>query len=336
MSSLKNNLQFSSFSHIYVENRAFENENTKKILSNFKNSKVIVINHYKNVFCRKNQDFFLQKCHPNLILAIKKGTLIYKGAKVCENFGNKYFYYTSSIMNCIYNCEYCYLQGMYSSANIVVFVNLQDTFMEVENILKKHPLYLCISYDTDILAFENILGFSEKWIEFTRKHKNLIIEIRTKSANFRSIENLQPCENVILAWTFSPDEISRRYESGAPAFKSRLKSVKAAISRGWKVRLCFDPILYVKNWKKYYNECIRCVFDNISPLEVYDVSIGMFRISKNYIKNMKRVNPLSEILAYPFRIDNGVYTYTKSHCTEMIDFIYNILTEYLEKEKIYI
>lgn len=312
------------------------NKNTAKILSYFKNSQIVEINHYKDFFCRKNQDFSLQKKSLNLILAVKEENLIYEGAKVCENFGNKYFYYTSSIMNCIYNCEYCYLQGMYPSANIVVFVNLNDIFVEVESILEKHSMYLCISYDTDILAFENILGFTRQWIEFTRNHKKLSIEVRTKSVNFKNLYNLEPCDNVILAWTFSPEDISRKFELGTPTFESRLADAKKAILKGWKVRICFDPLLYVKNWQKSYKECVDRVFEVIIPSEIQDVSVGVFRISQNYLKNMRRVNPFSEITAYPFENEDGVYTYSEVHRKMMLDFMSNILNKYVEKERIFI
>jgi len=182
LKNLYSSLNLCSFSHIYVENGVIENKNTKRILSKFKKSNVIKINHYKDVFCRHNQDFLVQKKSPKLILARNDGNLIYEGARVCDDFGNEHFYYTSSIMNCLYNCEYCYLQGVYSSANIVLFVNLEDVFKQVECILKKHSVYLCISYDTDLMAFENITGFIRKWIQFAEKHDNLKIEVRTKSS----------------------------------------------------------------------------------------------------------------------------------------------------------
>lgn len=336
MKNLLSNLKCSSFSHIYVENKAFENENTKFILSNFKNSHIIKINHYKDVFCRKNQDFAIQKMAPKLILAVNEGNLIYNGADVCEDFGNEYFYYTSSIMNCLYNCEYCYLQGMYSSANVVIFVNLEDIFKKVEALLRKHPVYLCISYDTDILAFENITSFTKKWIEFTRAHESLKIEIRTKSINFRSIEKLKPCDNVIIAWTLSPEEISKKYEINTPDFNSRLISIKSALSKGWKVRICFDPLLYIKNWEKYYKECIEKTFQVIPPSKIQDVSVGVFRISKDYLKNIEKVNTDSVILSYHFKTKQGVCTYSELHRKAMIDFVYNLICKYVEKEKIFL
>ena len=58
------------------------------------------------------------------------------------------------MMNCVFDCEYCYLKGMYPSGNVVLFVNLDDIFDEVYKLLQKHPVYLCVSYDTDLLAVE--------------------------------------------------------------------------------------------------------------------------------------------------------------------------------------
>lgn len=336
MKNLNNSLISSRFSHIYVEDRIFQNENTRAILSKFKNSRVIRIKHYKDIFCRHNQTFSVQKESAKLILAYNDGNLIYKGAKVCNDFGNKYFYYTSSIINCIYDCEYCYLQGMYSSANIVIFVNIEDIFAQVDRILKRHPAYICISYDTDMMAFENITGFLHRWLKFAEKRDNLKVEIRTKSSNFKSMENIKPIDNVILAWTISPDEIARKYEHRAPTLDSRLKSAKNALDRGWKVRICFDPVLYVKNWDRYYKKCIEKTFKIIPAEKIQDISIGVFRISKNYFKNMMRSNTQSFLLSYPFKVQEGVCTYSKMHFKSMMDFIYGIVLNYVGEDKIFV
>ncbi|NSW91737.1 MAG: hypothetical protein HPY74_13895 [Firmicutes bacterium] len=207
LQKLNKNLFNPCFSHIYIEKKALNHPNTKKILEHFREAEIIEINHYKDVFSRSNQNYSLHKNSLKLILAVKKEKLIYNGAQVCEDFGNIHFYYTSTMMNCIYDCEYCYLQGMYTTANIVIFVNIEDFFSEVENLLREHSVYLCISYDTDILAFENVIGYGRKWIDFAKKHENLKIEIRTKSANFKAIEDIDAQENVILAWTLSPDKV---------------------------------------------------------------------------------------------------------------------------------
>lgn len=124
--SLNRDYYNKAFSHIYVEEAVAEHPRTCEILQKFPEAVQIPIHHYKDVFCRKRQDIAGQEEHPMLIVAAKEGRLIYEGAPVCQSFGNEYFYYTSCVMNCIYNCEYCYLKGMYPSGNLVIFVNIED------------------------------------------------------------------------------------------------------------------------------------------------------------------------------------------------------------------
>ncbi|HEX2925997.1 MAG TPA: radical SAM protein, partial [Ruminiclostridium sp.] len=238
MNSLKPSLYNVFFSHIYIEREIRNHSVVKRILDCFPDAAVVEINHYKDVFCRSRQNYGIQKNSPSLILARKQQNLVYEGAPVCQNFGNRHFYYTSSVMNCIYDCKYCYLQGMYPSANMVVFVNLEDIFEQVEILLERQPVYLCVSYDTDLLALEHILGYTKRWFDFALKHKDLTIEVRTKSANINVLDKLQPLENVILAWTLSPERLSEAYEHHVPSFWQRLSCIEKAISKGFKVRLC--------------------------------------------------------------------------------------------------
>lgn len=148
-----------------MERGVKDHPRTKKILAKFPQAQVVWIDHYKDVFCRRGQDYLRQHRAQSLILAAKQGTLIYPGAPVCQNFGNSYFYYTSCVMNCIYDCEYCYLKGMYPSAHLVIFVNLEVIFAEVKKIIAQHEMYLCVSYDTDLLELEEITGYAGEWVQ---------------------------------------------------------------------------------------------------------------------------------------------------------------------------
>lgn len=332
----ENNLLNSDFLHIYIEKNVLNHYKTKSIIEYFNKSKIIIIDHYKDIFSRPNQSFAHQKNSKKIILAEKKDNFVYNGSEMCDDFGNENFYYTSDVMNCIYNCEYCYLQGMYNSANIVVFVNIEDTIKEVREISKNKEIYLCISYDSDILGLENIIGFAKDWYNEAVKNKNITIELRTKSANFKSISNLKPIENYIIAWTLSPEYITKNFEKGTPTFRSRLKSIEQAVEKGWKVRLCIDPILYVKNFEKHYEEMITKIFMEIDSEKIYDISIGTFRVGKELYKNMKQKNKKSYLLAYPFVDKEGYVCYTKKHRKELIDFVNDNLVKHIDKGKIYI
>jgi len=326
------------FSHVYVEENIFDNNKTLEILSKFQHSNIIKIKHYKDIFCRKNQNCYIQKRCKSLIIAEKENNdnLIYRGAAVCQDFGNSNFYYTSNVMNCIYDCEYCYLQGMYSTSNIVVFINTDNIFAEAEKLLKNNSLYLCISYDTDILALENILGYVKEWVKFAAKHKNIKIEIRTKSANFNSIKNIKPSDNIILAWTLTPNEIIYKYEHNTPSLKNRIENIKCALNSGWKVRICFDPIIKEKNFEQIYKNLFDDVFCEINSKDINDVSIGTFRISHDYLKKMKKQCPYSPIVNYPFKLENGVFSYGSLENDLIINTIKNMLLNYISEEKIFI
>ena len=324
------------FSHIYVEKKILGNKNTLEILSKFRDAKIIEIANYKEVFSSNNQDFHLQKLGQNLILASNKPNMIYEGAVVCEDFENDNFYYTSSIINCVYDCEYCYLQGVYSSGNIVIFVDIEKVFEEVEELYNKlKSLYLCVSYDTDLLAIENICSFSEKWYHFIKDKKDLKIELRTKSANIDKFLNLDVLDNFIIAFTLSPKDIALKNEKYTASFKNRVKAIKELQNKGWKVRICIDPLIYTDDFEKNYSEMIEYLFSEIDKNKVIDVSIGVFRTSKEYLKKMRNQNKKSEILYYPFECIDGVYTYSDKLKSYMIDFIKEKFLKYINIERIY-
>ena len=336
MKNLRQDYYNPFFSHIYVEKAIQDHHRTKRILQRFPHATIVSIDHYKDVFCRKSQDFILQQQAQNLILGQKQGNLIYEGAPVCQSFGNENFYYTSCIMNCIYDCEYCYLKGMYPSGNLVIFVNLEDFFAEVTEKLKKHPFYLCISYDTDLMAMEAVAGYVREWTLFAGRHENLTMEIRTKCANRAFFEQAGQAPGVIFAFTLSPQELICAYEHGAPSLESRISCAALAVERGFAVRLCFDPVLYCSGWETYYDEMLSRVFEEIDMERIRDVSVGTFRISKDYLKKMRKSEPFSAVAQFPYQNDHGVCRYDKELAERMERFVTERLRERLPERKIFL
>lgn len=331
------------FSHIYVEKKIRDSEAVSKIMAHFPNSVVIEINHYKDVFCRTKQDFFEQKKTPALILAEKKGELLYKGAKVCQSFGNEHFYYTSCIMNCIYGCEYCYLSGMYPSGNIVMFLNLEDYFDEVKRLLKEHPMYICVSYDTDLLALNGITGMLNRWIEFVDENDGVTIEIRTKCGNIgsvrQSLEKLRHRDRVIFAYTISPQEIADRYEKGTAGLMGRLAAIGLLQRLDVRCRIAFDPMIYVPGWREYYGGMLDTVFSKASEIDtdrLYDISLGSFRISESYLKNMRKNAPASAIAQFPYELNKGVYQYPEGLNMEMEQYMKERILQFVPEEKLFL
>lgn len=312
-----------------------EHPRVQRILGCFPAAEVIEITHYKDVFCRRRQGIALQNQYPMLILASKQGHLVYEGAAVCQSFGNEYFYYTSCVMNCLYNCEYCYLKGMYPSGNLVVFVNLEDIFAEVEEILTHHPVYLCVSYDTDLMALENMTGFVREWTEFACRQENVRLEIRTKCGRTDLWDSLKPQENVIFAFTLSPQRVVEQYEHRTSSLSDRISCARKAVEKGFPVRLCFDPIIYCPDWRTQYERLLEQTAEQIDMKRLYDVSVGSFRISQDYLKKLRREMRASAVVQFPFENEAGVYHYPAELMEDMEQLVVGKLREWLPEERIF-
>ena len=329
------------FSHIYVEERVRDHPRTKQILSRFPRARVVEIAHYKDVFNRHGQTNVLQHEAQSLILAKKTEHYFYAGAPVCQDFGNTNFYYCSTMMNCLYDCSYCYLKGMYPSGHMVIFVNLEDYFAALDAILKKQSMYVCISYDADLLAMEAVTGYVRLWSAYAKRHTNLKLEVRTKCAN-PQIWDLPCLSNVIYAFTLSPQAMITAFERDTPTAAARISCAVEGLKRGFLVRLCFDPILYFPDWKEAYAalfaqldaEMKRCGITR-GFAQLVDVSVGTFRISQEYMKKLRHLLPDAPAVQYPYVNENGVYQYPQKRLQEMEAFVMEQLAGRMDKEKIY-
>ena len=334
------------FSEIYVEKGALTYPLTNRILSRFPERKVTEIAHYKDIFNVAGQDFLAQKRSPALILAVNNGRRIYDGARPCQSFGHEYFTYTSQVKNCLYDCEYCFLRGMYPSGNIVIFVNTDDYFSDIDAELKDHPLYLSIAYDTDLLALEGFTGIVKKYCEFAANRPELLIEIRTKCASGTVYDMLKTVSvdnagsnffpsNIILAYTISPEPIAKAYEHWAGSFQARKSAIYSSLRAGIRTRLCIDPMIAVKGWQDIYGNMIDELFSDPVMTKLEDISVGTFRISSSYIKRLKKT-ALTQISAYPYENTDGMCGYDEKLRMEMTEFVKERIGRYFPTEKIFI
>jgi spore photoproduct lyase len=230
---------------------------------------------------------------------------------------------------------------MYPSGNMVLFVNEDDYFKSVEEQLQNldepsKPMILSISYNTDILATENIIPLTSRWIAFVNTLKNIKMEIRTKSANFYALSDLEPSKNVILSWSLSPDLICKKYERTAPSLNKRLNAMKSAIESGWLVRLCIDPVLYIKDWEKIYSDFISDIFNEIDQAKLLDVTLGVFRMNKDYFNRIRRRETKSDLFYANYSIENNIVTEEIKKRQRIIKTVKGKILPFIDEKRILI
>lgn len=320
------------FSHLYIEKGVLDHPQTQIIRAKFSDSQVIVIEHYKEVFNRSAQSFAAQSSAKKLILARKEGKFLHEGSQYSDGFGVKQFFYASSAMGCLYDCDYCYLQGLYPSANTVLFVNLEDAFTQLAPYLGDETL-VATSYDTDTMAIESLTHQTKMWLEFAARHEKLYLEIRTKSANIKALKNNTPNERVTLAWTLSPQEIIDRYEHATPSLEKRLSAVHEAIKLGWKVRLCIDPVIYTDAFDTLYLELIGTIFATIDPESIEHLTLGSFRMSQSHLRALKKLRR-SDVAFFPYTVKDEMATYPEAIESYILETLLAKVTQYLPLKRI--
>ena len=113
------------FNTIYIEDSVRSHPRTLDILKRFHGITRVDCERYSEIFNPKAQSFRLQKANPGLILAQKFGNFVLP-APDSYGIGASRNFYFSHMLNCMYDCRYCFLQGMYRSAHYVLFVNYED------------------------------------------------------------------------------------------------------------------------------------------------------------------------------------------------------------------
>ena len=69
--------------------------------------------------------------------------------------------------------------------------------------------------------------------------------------------------------------------------------------------------------------------------QLADVSVGTFRISQDYMKKLRRVEPTASAVQFPYVNVDGVYQYPPKLLQEMEDDFIGELEKRIDKEKIY-
>ena len=322
---------------IYVERAIKNHPRTKKILKKFKKSRIISIYKYGEIFNKRNQNFRIQKANPSLILAHKKDSFVLPAP---EGFGigaSKNFYF-SHMYNCIYDCRYCFLQGMYSSANYVIFVNFEDFDIAIKKTIEKNigsKVTFFSGYDCDSLAFENVTGFAEHILSFLSLHPQIEIEFRTKSAQKEPFLSMKPIQNVILAYSLMPELMSKALDNKAPSISKRINVISELSSRGWKIGLRFDPLIHGKNWKELYQDLLDNIYQSISIENLHSVSFGSLRFPKRMFKDIFKLYPKEPLFAGPLSLNKKMISYDIEIEEEMTSFCKNLSLKYINKDQMF-
>lgn len=325
------------FSTIYIEQELLGHPRVERLLGRYSGIPVVTIERYGEIFNRKAQNFRLQKLKPALIIA-KKHNKCVLAAPEGYGLGGKHNYYFSHLLNCIYDCRYCFLQGMYRSAHYVWFVNYEDFAETIIEKIGQHttePSYFYSGYDCDSLALEPLTEFVEFFLPVFAEHSNALLELRTKSTQIRKFLDRAPQDNSVIAFSFTPDNISRTLEHKVPDNKKRIESIRKLQQKGWKVGLRFDPLIYDDDYLASYRQLFDSIFSEIDVSSLHSVSLGVFRLPETFYRNMQKLYPDEKLFAAKIAHRDGMVSYWEDIEKELISQCEALLLRHIPEQIYY-
>lgn len=322
---------------IYIEESILQHPRVLDIVARFPQARKITCGRYGEVFNPKAQNFRLQKQQPALILAEKYKNFALP-APGGYGIGATRNYYFSHMLNCLYDCRYCFLQGMYQSANYVLFVNYEDFQQDIRQLCAEPPnedIHFFSGYDCDSLALEPVTGFAEQFLPFFATLPNAWLELRTKSTQVRSLLNRDPLSRCIVAFSLSPDYIAEKVEAKAPSLERRLDALCKLQEQGWQIGLRFDPLIYQSGYQQQYRELFEQVFSHIDLNRLHSVSLGVFRLPENFFKKVHKLYPEEKLFAGPLVSQQGMVSYKQELEQEMMHYCTEQLLTYIPADKFF-
>lgn len=325
------------FKIIYQEEEIANHPRVHNMIAQFPDASIVNCTRYTEIFNRKAQNFRLQKKQPALILAKKFKNLV---LPTPENYGigSKNNYYFSHMLNCIYDCRYCFLQGMYRSAHYVVFINFEDFLSGIDEKVNHHTgdtVHFFSGYDCDSLALEPVTGFTRFLLPGFRKYNNALLELRTKSTQIRSLLDMEPMDNVVVAYSFTPVEIAESLELKTPTVQKRIDAMIKLQDAGWKLGLRFDPLIFETNYQDKYKHLFDHIFKHLKLENLHSVSLGSFRLPKSFFHTVKKLYPDEVLFASPLEENNGMISYQKIIREEMFGYCQDILLNIVPEDKFF-
>ena len=322
---------------LYIEQAIATHPRVREIGLRFPSANQVMCERYGAVFNRKNQNFRLQKKNPSLILAHKFDNHVLETPEG-YGIGGRNNYYFSHMLNCIYDCRYCFLQGMYRSAHYVLFVNYDDFFSAMDAKLVAHDgedVWFFSGYDCDSLALDPLTGFAEHLLSYLETRPHAMVELRTKSTQIRALLGQAPLSNVIVAFSLTPEPAAVALEHKTPSVAKRINAMTQLAENGWRLGLRFDPLLDDVRFEEHYQALFRDIFDRIDPACIHSITMGPFRMPAPFFSNVVRLYPDEPLLAGSFAHREGLITYPEEREAAMLAFCLDALRAHVSDDKIF-
>jgi len=233
-----------------------------------------------------------------LLLTEKKGPFL-KSCPGTKNYRCCNYYNLNISSNCPIECSYCFLQFYLNNPMMVVYANTERIADELEEVLRANDkgfFRVGTGELTDSLVLDDLTRFTQLLVPLFARHKNAILELKTKTVNVDHLLDLAPSGRVMISWSMNARHICETEEHKSATLDERLDAAARCAKHGYRVGFHFDPMIYYKDWETGYRETLDLIFSRIPAKQVCWISLGSLRFPASLKDVIARRFPNSPII----------------------------------------
>ncbi len=230
-----------------------------------------------------------------------------------------------AVANCGFNCSYCSIQSFYSG-NQVIFDPELATKLAAIDLDPRKIYHIGTGQSSDSLMWGNSNGLEETLITFARDNPNVILELKSKSANITHLLKGSLPPNLICTWSLNTPTLITHEEHGTASLEKRMAAARRIADSGTLVGFHLHPIIHYDSWREDYMRLIQQLQSLFQPEEVALISLGTLTFTKPVLRKIRDRGISSQILKMPLTEADGKLSYPEEIKLELFNHCYNAFT----------
>jgi spore photoproduct lyase len=231
-----------------------------------------------------------------------------------------------AVDNCGYACSYCSIQSFFSDHQVFFDPEFPGKLANLE-LESDQTYHIGTGQSSDSLMWGNSHGVLDALMDFARNHPNVILELKTKSANVSHLLKCNPPANLICTWSLNPQTIVANEERGSAPLAKRLEAAQRLAEQGTLVGFHFHPMIHYSEWKQDYGDIFASLQRDFQPHQVAMISLGTLTFIKQVIRKIRERGSSSQILKLPLVEADGKLSYPDEIKQELFSFAYQSFSD---------
>ena len=227
-----------------------------------------------------------------------------------------------AVDNCGYGCSYCSIQSFFDGKAIRFDPNFADKLAALELDPDK-TYHIGTGQSSDSLMWGNSHGVLDALIAFARANPNVILELKTKSANVSHLLKSDVPANILCTWSLNTPTLIEHEEHGTATLENRLKAARKIADKGGIVGFHFHPIIHYDRWQKEYTDIVTQLTTQFQPEEVALISLGTLTFIKPVMREIRQRGIQSQILKMTMENADGKLSYPEPLKINLFRHVYD-------------